>query len=66
MMAQNAAGQLMVNVFLDRYRWHAPVCLPESSMLCYWTANNMMTVAQTDIKAQDWCASICKLLYQYH
>jgi YidC/Oxa1 family membrane protein insertase len=55
MMAQNAAqGQLMVNVFRLLSIGMLPVCVSfESSMLCYWTANNIMTVAQTGILKQD-------------
>lgn len=55
MMAQNAAqGQLMVNVFRVLSIGMLPVCVSfEASMLCYWTANNMMTIAQTGILKQD-------------
>jgi YidC/Oxa1 family membrane protein insertase len=55
MMAQNAAqGQLMVNVFRVLSIGMLPVCVSfEASMLCYWTANNMLTIAQTGILKQD-------------
>jgi YidC/Oxa1 family membrane protein insertase len=55
MMAQNAAqGQLMVNVFRVLSIGMLPVCVSfEASMLCYWTANNMLTIAQTGILKTD-------------
>jgi YidC/Oxa1 family membrane protein insertase len=55
MMAQNAAqGQLMVNVFRVLSLGMLPVCVSfEASMLCYWTANNILTIAQTGILKTD-------------
>jgi YidC/Oxa1 family membrane protein insertase len=49
MMAQNAAqGKIMVNVFRGMSLFMLPVCIGfEASMLCYWTANNFLTMGQT-------------------
>jgi YidC/Oxa1 family membrane protein insertase len=51
MMAQNAAtGKLMINVFRVMSVAMVPVCVSfESAMLCYWTANNLLTLAQTQV-----------------
>jgi YidC/Oxa1 family membrane protein insertase len=51
MMAQNAAtGKLMVNVFRVMSLVMIPVCVNfEAAMLCYWTANNLLTLAQTQV-----------------
>jgi YidC/Oxa1 family membrane protein insertase len=55
MMAQNAAqGALMVNVFRVLSLAMIPVAISfESSMLCYWTANNVLTIAQTGLLKTD-------------
>ena len=49
MMAQNAQqGQLMLNIFRGLSLMMIPVCINfESSMLCYWTSNNILTLSQT-------------------
>ena len=49
MMAQNPAqGKLFVNVFRIMSVAMIPVCINfESAMLCYWTANNVLTLTQT-------------------
>jgi YidC/Oxa1 family membrane protein insertase len=51
MMAQNAAtGKVMINVFRAMSIVMIPVCVNfESAMLCYWTANNVLTIAQTSL-----------------
>jgi YidC/Oxa1 family membrane protein insertase len=51
MMAQNAeTGKLMLNVFRVMSIVMLPVCVNfESAMLCYWTANNALTLAQTQL-----------------
>jgi len=49
MMASNPAqGQLFVNLFRVMAIVMIPVCVNfESAMLCYWTANNVLTLGQT-------------------
>lgn len=55
MMAQDAAqGQLMINFMRILSLAMLPVCFSfESSMLCYWTANNILTMAQTGLLQQQ-------------
>jgi YidC/Oxa1 family membrane protein insertase len=43
-------GQLMVNIFRGMSLFMLPVCLGfETSMLCYWTTNNILTMGQTSL-----------------
>jgi len=51
MIASNAQhGQIMLNVFRGMSLFMIPVCLNfETAMLCYWTSNNLLTMAQTGI-----------------
>jgi YidC/Oxa1 family membrane protein insertase len=51
MLAQDPArGQLFVNVFRVMAIAMIPVCISfESSMLCYWTSNNLLTMTQTGL-----------------
>jgi len=55
MMAQNAAqGQIMLNVFRVLSIVMIPVCINfETAMLCYWTSNNILTMAQTAVLKTD-------------
>lgn len=49
MMAQNPAqGKIMLNVFRGMSLAMLPVCINfDAAMLCYWTANNVLTIGQT-------------------
>jgi YidC/Oxa1 family membrane protein insertase len=56
MMAQNAAtGKLVINFFRVMSVAMVPVCISfEAAMLCYWTANNLLTLAQTQALKAPW------------
>ena len=55
MMARDATqGKLMLNVFRVMAVAMFPVCITfESAMLCYWTANNLLTLTQTGLLKAD-------------